>query len=247
MAQAPLPRPRRAPGRRSERARATASAEESARCPPHQPGDAGLRARGDGRRQPVGVGHDRAVAPARRTRPGRWQCESNHSTTTSSLTRLGPCGGGTAGRPSPRAGRRGSHPTPPRRGAAGRRAGRAGRAGARSRRPSTAWPGRPGRPRCAAPPGRCPARRRRRARVGLPGLGDLQVGVGLAEQPPGGLQGQWGHRRPRPRRPRRHVGGHPGQRGCRGRGPGPRPSHFVSTTVDTRDSRLPRLLARSAL
>ena len=84
------------------------------------------------------------------------------------------------------------------------------------------------------------------AGLGLPRLVGLEVGVGLADEPPGGLERDRRlRRRPTPRP--RGVAPRPPPRpaGCRPRARARCRRTSWPTTVATRDSRLPKLLARS--
>ena len=119
---------------------------------------------------------------------------------------------------------------------------------ARSPTVRASGPGWPVRPLSAGPRGHRPTPRRRRARA-LPAKvrppPERRWRPGPAARWPRGRR--WGRSGPRPgRRPRKPL---PpvSARGLSGRGAGPIPPHFCSTTALTRASRLPRLLARSAL
>ena len=86
------------------------------------------------------------------------------------------------------------------------------------------------------------------SRLGLPRLGLLELGVGLADEPPGGLEGPgWVGLRPRPAVASASTWAATPASRLLGSGAGPTPPHLEPTTVATRDSRLPRLLARSVL
>ena len=85
------------------------------------------------------------------------------------------------------------------------------------------------------------------AGLGLPGLGRLELGVGLVDESPRRLEGDMGLRLAPRRRGVLDDADATARSRLSGSAAGPTPSHFDPTTVVTRARRFPRLLARSAL